>query len=149
MPAPPRITVVVPPNGRHANPNRGATLFQSVSYGADGQPSTPANRTTPDVPETGFMASGSKPFIRSFASTIGVSVSHRTPTLSVRFEPTVQSSCTNAARYQLDRSSTSVSRMVTLLGKPRSRLARPKPVLARPGSAVGCVVNAKLPEMEG
>src|SRR3990170_6545402 len=121
------MTVRVPPKGRHAKPNRGAKLFQSVLYGADGQPSTPANRTTPGVPETGLMASGSNPFIRLFASTMGVSVSHRTPKLSVRLEPTVQSSWTNAARYQLDRSSTSVSRMVTLLGKPRSRLARPYP----------------------
>jgi hypothetical protein len=95
------------------------------------------------------MASGSKPFIRLFASTMGVSVSHRTPKLRVRFEPTVQSSWRNDARYQLDRSSTSVSRMFTLLGKPSSRLAMPRPVPARPGSAVGCVVNAKVPEIEG
>src|SRR5687768_1965880 len=143
------MTVRVPPNGRQAKPNRGATLFQSVLYGLDGQPSTPANRTTPGVPDTGLMASGSKPFILSLPSTIGVSVSHRTPTLSVRFELTVQSSWANAARYQLDRSSTSVSRTVTLLGKPRSKLAIPRPVPARPGNAVGWVVKAKLPEIEG
>src|SRR5688500_12754110 len=119
------MTVRVPPNGRQAKPNRGATLFQSVLYGAVGQPSTPANLTTPGVPDTGLMATGSKPFIRLLASTMGVSVSQRSPKFSVRFGPTVQSSCTNAARYQLDRSSTSVSRMVTLLGNPSSRLARP------------------------
>src|SRR4029450_11939470 len=110
MPPPPRMTVRARPNGRHANPNLGAMLFQSVSYGAVGHPSTPANRTTPGVRDTGLIATASNPFIRSFASTIGVSVSQRTPKLSVRLGPTVQSSCTNAARHQLHRSEPHVRR---------------------------------------
>jgi hypothetical protein len=143
------MTVAVPPQGRQAKPNRGPKLFRSVLYGAEGQPSTPAKRTTPGVPEIGLIASASKPFIRLSASTIGVSVSHRTPKLRVRLERTVQSSWAKAARYQLDRSRISVSRMVTLLGNPSSRLAMPWPVFAPPGNAVGCVVKAKLPEIDG
>src|SRR5262245_20976586 len=141
--------VCASPKGRHANPNRGPTLFQSVRYGDEGQPSTPAKRTTPGVPDTGLIASRSKPFIRLSPSRIGVSVSHRTPAFNVRLADTVQSSCANAARYQLERSSASVSRTVTLLGKPSSRLARPRPVPARFGKAVGCVVNANVPEIDG
>src|SRR2546425_11966262 len=150
MPAPPRTTVDrLVPKGRHARPKRGPTLFQSSAYGALGQPSAPANRTTPGVPQTGLIASGSKPFMRSSLSRIGVSVSHLTPTLTVRLAETVQSSWTNAARYQLERSSASVSRTVTLLGKPSSRLAAPRPVPARFTKAVGCVVNANVPEIDG
>src|SRR2546425_3960598 len=134
MPAPPRTTVDrLVPKGRHARPKRGPTLFQSSAYGALGQPSAPANRTTPGVPETGLIASGSNPFMRSLLSRIGVSVSHRTPKFSVRLDPIVQSSCANAARYQLDRSRASGSRTSKLAGNPTRRLARPRPGPADPG----------------
>src|SRR5205085_12689685 len=99
MPYPPRTTVFSEWNGLHANPRRGPKLFQSASYPVVGYPATPRNFTTPGVPETGLTCPESKLFIRLFAvSTIGVSVSHRNPRLTVRFGLMVQLSCAKPPR---------------------------------------------------
>src|SRR5258708_39816554 len=99
------MTVLLVWSGRQANPKRGAKLFQSVSYGEVGQPLRPRNLTTPDVPDTGLIWPGAKPFIRLLTSRIGVSVSQRTPKLNVRRSLTVHSSWANPLTYQLPRSS--------------------------------------------
>src|SRR5260370_36388606 len=99
----------------------------------------PANFTTAGVRETGLIALGSNPFIWSFASIIGVSVSHRIPRFSVNDLLTDQSSWTKAARYQLERSRGGVSFEANADGKPTSRLARPLPLLGTPGCAGGRV----------
>src|SRR3954468_11161185 len=99
MLAPPRRTVAWAPGIRYANPRRGPTLFQSVRKARSGVPFTPANVTTPGVPETGLIATGSNEFMRFPTTRRGNSTSQRTPALMVRRSVILQSSWTYRATY--------------------------------------------------
>src|SRR5437016_2459599 len=101
------------------------------------------NFTTPGVPDTGLIWCRSTPFIRLFTSLIGVSVSQRTPNFKVRRSLTFQSSCANAPRYQLRRSSSWVSCWLKPVSKPMNMLARPLPVAVLPGNPVGVVAKTE------
>src|SRR5262249_2310311 len=99
MPAPPRMTVSRPLPMRYANPNRGPKLFRSVLNARVGVPFTPANVTTPGVPDTGLIANGSKEFILLPSTYLGNSVSQRNPALTVRRPENRQSSWIYNPRY--------------------------------------------------
>ena len=79
MPLPPRSTVRPDADSWYANPTRGPRLFQSVANARSGVPFTPAKVTTPGVPETGLIASGSNEFILLSTSYRGSSASQRRP----------------------------------------------------------------------
>ena len=77
----------------------GTMLFVSLRNARSGVPLTPAQVTTPGVPDTGLIANGSNEFILLPTTQRGNSASQRRPALIVNRSEMRQSSCTYKPRY--------------------------------------------------
>jgi len=101
--------------------------------------------TTPGVPDTGLIASGSKEFMVLSTVRRGNSASHLKPKFRVRSFVTLQSSCAKNDKYDARERILSDTRMLAAFTSPRRRLANALPVPETPGRPVISGLIVKLP----
>ena len=93
-----------------------------------------------------IRAAASNPFIWSPVSNMGVSISQRNPMLTVKSLDNAQSSCANAEKYKLWRSSAGVVVVLKVVGRPSKREASGLPVDALKANPVVSGPNVNFPE---